>query len=335
MLRRTCLRLVIAFIMTLFIAIISFAVLPAGRSFADSHPQLHLNRQAGPLGVTLTLSGSNFPPGVAGLSYIDSQNVPGTFTAPGDTSVQVLNNGTFVTNNLILPHSGAIGPWTIVLTDSQGMISTIGYTVLAAPGQTTAGAPTLTIDPLSGAGGDAITFSGTNWLPGGTRVNLLLQTNTSTIPLLEPAPQSDGSGNISGTFHLPLNLNITTATIAASDAATGALRAQTPISITMSTATVTPTSSPSPQATPSPTPTDTVTPVDTASTTPTATPIVATNNAGSDNNNTGNPLGKMDAAVWGPVLLGVGGILAIAALMLVLFMIPWSSRGKNPNQELR
>ena len=333
MLRRTCLRLVIAFIMAMFIAIFSFAVLPAGRSFADSKPTLHLNRQMGPLGVTLTLSGSNFPPGVAGLSYIDSQNVPGTFTAPSDTSVQVLNNGTFVTNNLILPQSGAIGPWTIVLTDSQGMISTIGYTVLAAPGQTTAGAPTLTIDPLRGAGGDAITFSGTNWLPGGTRVNLLLQTNTSTIPLLEPAPQSDGDGNISGTFHLPLNLHITSATVAASDAATGALRAQTPITITMSTATATPTSSPSPQATPSPT--DTVTPVDTASTTPTTTPIVATNNASSDNNNTGNPLGKMDAAVWGPVLLGVGGILAIAALMLVLFMIPWGSRGKNPNQELR
>jgi hypothetical protein len=329
MLRRTCLRLVIAFIMAMFIAIFSFAVLPAGRSFADSKSALHLNRQMGPLGVTLTLSGSNFPPGVAGLSYIDSQNVPGTFTAPGDTSVQVLNNGTFVTNNLILPQSGAIGPWTIVLTDSQGMISTIGYTVLAAPGQTTAGAPTLTIDPLRGAGGDAITFSGTNWLPGGTKVNLLLQTNTSTIPLLEPAPRSDGDGNISGTFHLPLNLNITSATVAASDAATGALRAQTPITITMSTATVTPTSSPSPQATPSPT--DTVTPVDT----PTTTPIVATNNAGSDNNNTGNPLGKMDAAVWGPVLLGVGGILAIAALMLVLFMIPLGSRGKNPNQELR
>ena len=329
--RRTCLRLVIAFIMALFIATFSFTILPAGRSFADSKPALHLNRQAGPLGVTLTLNGSNFPPGVAGLSYIDSQNVPGTFTAPGDTSVQVLTNGTFVTNNLVLPQSGAIGPWTIVLTDSQGTISTIGYTVLAAPGQTTAGAPTLTIDPLRGAGGDAITFSGTNWLPDGTRVNLLLQTNTSTIPLLEPAPRSDGGGNISGTFHLPLNLNIASATVAASDAATGALRAQTPISITLSTATATPTGSPSPQATASPTPTDTVT----ASTTPTTTPVVATNNGGPDNNNTGNPLGKMDAAVWGPVLLGVGGILAIAALMLVLFMIPWGSRGKNPNQELR
>src|SRR5260370_4753224 len=162
MLRRTVLSLVSAFIMAMFIAIFSFAVLPAGRSFADSHPQLHLNRQAGPLGVTLTLSGSNFPPGVAGLSYIDSQNVPGTFTAPGDTSVQVLNNGTFVTHNLILPQSGAIGPCTIVLTDSQGMISTIGYTVLAAPGQTTAVAPTFTIKSLSCAGGGAITFHSTH-----------------------------------------------------------------------------------------------------------------------------------------------------------------------------
>src|SRR5260370_16006566 len=105
MLRRTVLSLVSAFIMAMFIAIFSFAVLPAGRSFADSHPQLHLNRQMGPLGVTLTLNGSNFPPGVAGLTYIDSQDVPGTVSPPGHTSVQGFTNGNSVPPHLSLPQS--------------------------------------------------------------------------------------------------------------------------------------------------------------------------------------------------------------------------------------
>jgi len=329
MLRRTYLRLAPAILLSLLVVTISFAIVPAGRSFADQKPELHLNRQAGPLGVTLTLNGANFPPGVAGLSYIDSQNVPGMFTAPGDSSVQVADGGTFVTNNLILPQSGAIGVWKIVITDSLGMISTIRYTVLAAPEQTTAGAPTLTIDPANGIGGDTINFTGTNWLPKGTPVNLLLQTGASAIPLLEPVPVSDNNGNIGGSFHLPLNMNSASATVLASDASTGALRAQT--TITIGNVTATPTSSPSPTVTLSPT----TTPAGVATTPPASTPIVTTNSGGSGNNNTGNPLGAMDAAVWGPVLLGVGAILAIAALMLVLFLIPWGNHERKQRQELR
>ena len=329
MLRRTCLRLALAILLSLFVVTISFAIFPAGHSFADQKPELHLNRQTGPLGVTLTLNGAHFPPGVAGLSYIDSQNVPGMFTAPADSSVQVSDSGAFVTTDLILPQNGAIGPWKIVITDSLGTISTINYTVLAAPGQTTAGEPTLTIDPASGMGGDTINFTGTNWLPKGTPVNLLLQTGASAIPLLEPAPESNGNGSINGSFHLPLNVNGTSAMVLASDASTGALRAQT--TITIGNVTATPTGSPSPTVTPSPT----TTPAGVATTSPTTTPIVTTNGGGPGNNNTSNPLGTMDAAVWGPVLLGVGAILAIAALMLVLFLIPWGSRERKQHQELR
>lgn len=334
MLCRTCLRLVSASIMALCIIIVGFAVFPAGRGFAAQKPELHLNRQSGPLGVTLTLNGTNFPPGIANLSYIDSQNVPGMFSTPGDASVQVTDAGSFVTNNLILPQSGAAGPWKIVITDSLGTISTTLYTVLTAPGQTMAGAPTLTLNPSSGAGGDTIAFSGTNWLPEGTPVNLLLQTDTNAIPLLQPAPVSDNNGNINGTFHLPANLTIASATVMASDAATGALRAQA--AITIGTVTITPTASPSPTVSPSPSPspTSTATSIPTATATAASTPVVSTNNGGgSNNNNTGNPLGKMDAAVWGPVLLAVSAILAIAGLMLVLFMIPWG-RERN-HQELR
>ncbi|GAC1566937.1 MAG: hypothetical protein NVS3B14_11400 [Ktedonobacteraceae bacterium] len=324
-----CLRLLISALCASLITIIGFALTPSGQSLASDKTVLHLNRQDGPLGVTLTLSGTNFPPGSANLSYIDSQNVPGTFVPPSDTSVQVTNRGSFVTNNLIMPQSGAVGPWKIVVTDSQGTISTIRYTVLAAPGQTTAGSPTLTITPASGTSGDAITFVGTNWLPAGTTVNLLLQTGANSILLLAPAATSDTNGDIGGTFHLPANLTATTANVFATDAATGALRAQAPITISntaatpTTTPTVSPTASPSPQMSPSPT----NTPISIATSTLTSTPIATNNTSGS--NNTGSPLGKMDAAVWGPLLLIVGALLAVAALMLVLFMIPRSERRSN------
>src|ERR1700684_4000307 len=80
-------------------------------AYASTKTQLSLNLQEGPLGVTLTLMGKNFPQGQVTFSYIDPQNVPGVFTAPGDSSARVQSDGTFVTTNLILPTSGPIGVW--------------------------------------------------------------------------------------------------------------------------------------------------------------------------------------------------------------------------------
>ena len=327
MLRRTRSRILYACLLTIFITILCLIVLPAAHSYADNTPTLSLNRTQGPLGVTLTLSGTNFPPGTADLSYIDSQHVPGFFVYPGDTSVQVLATGSFVTSNLVMPGSGAVGPWQIVVKDSLGSLTTITYTVLAAPGQSSAGTPTLTLNPSSGMSGDAITFTGTNWLPMNTAVNLLLQAGTSSIPLIEPASQSDVNGNISGTFHLPTNLTASSATVTASDAGTGALRAQAPITITATTLTPTPTTTATPTPSPTPSPTSTTLPSPTTTTPSPAPPTGNTNSGGPDN--PGSPFGKPDAALWGSVLLVVGGILAVAALMLILFMIPWSERDKH------
>ncbi len=326
MLPRTCSRILHACLLNIFIVLFCLVLIPAARSYAADTPTLSLNRAQGPLGVTLTLSANNFPPGIAKFSYIDSQNVPGFFVYPGDTSVQVQATGSFVTSNLVLPGSGAVGPWKIVVQDSLGSLNRITYTVLAAPGQSTAGTPTLTLNPTAGMSGDAITFTGANWLPMSTAVNLQLQAGTSSIPLLEPAPLSDVNGNISGTFHLPTNLTASTATVMASDVTSGALRAQSPITITATTLTPTPTTSATPTTTPAASPTSTTTPSPTTTTaTPSpVTPIGNTNTGGPDN--PGNPLGKPDAALWGPVLLVVGGILAVAALMLILFMIPWAER---------
>lgn len=336
MLRRTHSRMLYACLLTIFITILCLVILPAAHSYADNNPALSLNRTQGPLGVTLTLNGTNFPPGTADLSYIDSQNVPGFFVYPGDTSVQVLATGSFVTSNLVMPGSGAVGPWKIVVKDSLGSLTNITYTVLAAPGQSTAGTPTLTLNPSSGMSADVITFTGTNWLPMNTAVNLLLQAGTSSIPLIEPAPQSDVNGNISGTFHLPTNLTASSATVTASDVATGALRALAPITITATTLTPTPTTGATPTTTPttsptaSPTATTSPSPTTTADATTTPSPVAPfgnTNSGGPDN--PGSSFGKPNAALWGSVLLVVGGILAIAAFMLILFMIPWSERDRH------
>src|SRR5713226_3466506 len=156
-------------------------------AFAASKADLSLNLQQGPLGVTLTLRGKNIHPGLAELSYIDARGVPGTFAYPGDSSVQVQDNGTFVTSNVILPSGGPVGTWKIIVTDSAGVISSVRYLVLAAPGASVVGVPSLSINPGSGMGGDIIAFTGSNWLPAGTTVNLtLLMGTTSPTPAASP-----------------------------------------------------------------------------------------------------------------------------------------------------
>lgn len=308
-----------AFLLFAFLTLFCSQTTPHALALANRKPALTLNRVQGPLGVTLTLSGTNFPPGPAQLSYMDAQNVPGIFAPPGDTSVQIRADGTFSTANVVMPESGPAGRWQIVVTDSQGLVTTIRYNALAPPGAPTAGSPDIAIDPVSGMSGDAITFYGTNWLPRATIVNIFLQIGSSSIPLLQPSPTSDSNGVINGTFHLPLNLNTSQATILAVDASTGALRTQTSILINGAspTPTASPTISPGPTSQP------------TAASSPTSTrPPISTNSGGPGS--TGSSLIKnLNPDIWGPVLLTIGGVLGVAGLMLVLFMLPWGRRDHN------
>jgi hypothetical protein len=336
------------------------ALFPTGQSYAltesNKKPALTLNRSQGPLGLTLTLRGKNFPPGQANLSYIDAHNVPGIFSPPGDTAVAVLSSGAFLTTNLIMPASGPVGAWKIVITDSQGGINTIRYSVLARHGQTSAGPPTLILTLPNGVSSatstpsitatasataeesatptDAVTptatsssvsstgsiaFTGSNWLPKGTAVKLVLFSGATTLPLLEPATVSKADGTISGTFFMPANLRVSTATVIASDVTTGALRAQVPIAIANGTVSFLPGLTPQPA------------PNNTPLTSDAGTPAVSNNGPGTFT----NPLGTLDAAIWGPVLLVAGGMLAIAGLMLILFMIPWSRNGNRKGHHTR
>src|SRR6266567_4110071 len=181
--RRSCLLLSC----TLLLVALSMLLAYPTRAFASPKARLILNRQQGPLGVTLTLSGEKFTPGPAALIYIDSQNTPGTFTPP---SLQ------------------------------------------------TAGIPSLVVDPSNASSGDAIAFSGSNWLPQGTAVTFSLLVGTTSLPLLTNPPQSDRNGLIAGTFHLPANVDQPEVTVSAADASTGALRAQAQILITLASSTL-------------------------------------------------------------------------------------------------
>ncbi len=316
--RRSCLLLSC----TLLLVALSMLLAYPTRAFASPKARLILNRQQGPLGVTLTLSGEKFTPGPAALIYIDSQNTPGTFTPPSDSSVQVQGDGSFSTSNLVMPGSGPVGPWKIIVTDSTGRAWSIPYLVLAAPGLQTAGIPSLVVDPSNASSGDAIAFSGSNWLPQGTAVTFSLLVGTTSLPLLTTPPQSDRNGLIAGTFHLPANVDQPEVTVSAADASTGALRAQAQVLITLASST--PSASPTPAA--SPTPTGTGTPTPTA--VPTTTPTVSSSTPGGVNN-TGGPLSSINGAIWGPILLIVSGLLGISAVLLVLFLIPAEERRRR------
>jgi hypothetical protein len=284
-------------------------------SFAAAKAQLSVNLSAGPLGVILTLKGVNFPHGQVTFSYIDPQNVPGTFTAPSDENAQVQSDGTFVTTNLIMPVSGPIGVWKILVTDSTGIIWSIHYTALAASGEQTAGAPTLAVNPTSGQGGESIAFTGSNWLPGGTHVNLMLLMGTTLLPLFATPVVSDKNGKISGSFHLPTSLDVSQVTVTASDIATGALRAQT----TLAVSNITPTPA---------TPTTPTTPVASATPITIITPTTGSHTilpaVGSDSAR--GPLSPSLKLVLGLSLLIASGLLVIIALLMLLYWLPRSER---------
>lgn len=335
MVRRTFSLLLSALLLCPLLSPIYLLSIPPAPAFAASMPVLMLNLDQGPLGVTLTLRGKNFPPGQANLSYIDANGVPGTFST-GDSVVQVQNDGTFTSTNVVMPASGSAGVWKVVVTDSTGQVSSVPYNVLAAPGQQMAGTPGLTISPTSGTSGDLIAFSGSNWLPSGTAVNLMLLIGSSSIPLLEPLPASNGNGEISGTFHLPSNSSATSAIVSATDANSGDLRAQAQLTLLIAT----PTASPTTQPSVTPTATATRVPMPTPTTMPTATPspvrkatptTIASSSGTNSNSNSGGSGGssKTLATILGAVLLIVGTMLGVLAFILVLFMIPRQQRQPN------
>ncbi len=276
-------------------------------SYAASKPKpaITLNIQHGPLGVLLNIQGKNFRSGQASISYIDAQHTRGSFVGPGNGVVQVAHNGSFSATNELLPASGPKGTWTIVIIDA-GTTVTAPYQALSTV------APSLIVNPDSGKPGDVIAFSGSNWLPQGTKVRLSMMGMTNSSLLTTPIT-SDKNGSIMGAFHLPKSLEpaLLTATIVASDNS-GALQAQIAINVL--------------SLSPTPTPVSTATPL--------AVPIHTTTVAPTTLND--SPLTMFNSATMAFILLFVGSVLGLAAIMLILFMLPWDERrGQNSVSSLK
>lgn len=281
-----------------FIAV-STMLLPLSSVHAASHakPALTLNLQQGPLGVALTLKGKNFHAGQATLSYVDAQNTPGAFVTPSENSVLVQHDGTFTAPDVILPESGPAGTWTIVVTDSAKTVAKVQYRVLATPGEQRAATPSILINPTNGKAGDAVAISGNDWLPQGTHIKVAyLDTNNALVPL-NTSLVSDKNGMVTGAIRIPSQLDSTqaTMTIIVTDT-TEALKAQTSLTVLG----LSPTPAPSPTPTKSP-----------------STEIAPSTN------DPGRFSFTMSTASLELVLLVVGGTLGLAALMLILFLLPW------------
>ncbi|GAC1396968.1 MAG: hypothetical protein NVSMB49_02030 [Ktedonobacteraceae bacterium] len=288
------------YLMFSFIAV-STIVLPLSSVHAASHakPALTLNLQQGPLGVALTLKGKNFHTGQATLSYVDAQNTSGTFVTPSENSVQVQHDGTFTARDLVLPESGQAGIWKIVVTDSAKTIARAQYRVLATPGEQSAATPSILINPTNGKAGDAVAISGNNWLPQGTHIKVAyLDTNYMFVPL-NTSLVSDKNGMVTGAIRIPTQLDSTqtTLTIIVTDT-TEALKAQTSLTVLSLSPTPTPALNPTP------------------------TKSLSTEIAPSTND-PGKFSFTMSTATLELVLLAVGGTLGLAALMLILFLLPW------------
>ena len=298
-------RLAILFGLALCSIILMLISLSYHLSYAHAankpRPTIALNIQRGPLGVLLNIQGKNLHPGLASIGYIDALHTRGSFAPPGSSSVQVARNGTFTAINELLPASGPKGAWTIVVVDSAGTTVTASYQALSSA------APTLTINPTSGRIGDIIAFSGSNWLPQGTKVMLHLM-GTAHSSLLSTPVISDKNGSIMGAFHLPPSLDLTllTAAIIATDS-DDALQAQVTINVLP--------------------PASSLTPVIT--TTPMAVPTHSHSGVTTQTAPDSSPLISFNSQAIAFIFLFVGSILGLAALMLILFMLPWSEQVRS------
>ncbi|GAC1393564.1 MAG: hypothetical protein NVS4B11_00210 [Ktedonobacteraceae bacterium] len=283
------------------IFITSTLLFPFSSTHAASHPKptLTLNIQQGPLGVVLTVKGKNFHAGQAGLSYVDAQNTPGMFVVPSGNSVQVQHDGTFTAIDLVLPDSGPAGAWNIVVTDSAKNVAMARYVVLATPGEHSAAAPSIVINPTNGKAGDVVAISGSNWLPQGMHIKLGFLDTSNALVSLNTSLVSDKNGLVTGAVRVPSQFDQTqtTMTIVATDT-TEALKAQAAL-ILLSL---------------SPTP---------APTSPTPTKSLSVGTSSASPNDPGKLSFTMSTASLELVILVVGGTLGLAALMLILFLLPW------------
>ncbi|WP_238321126.1 hypothetical protein [Thermogemmatispora carboxidivorans] len=274
---------------------------------------------SGPAGTVITVSGSGWTQLSDGtqvsLGYSQQDCLLG-YTPASNSQPGTVEGGSF-SGWLVLPGSLAPGTYKICAIIQATPILAGSYTLLSST------PPKLSISPTQVTAGQTATVTGSNFLPGGTQVTLVLQASGATFSL--GSVTSDGQGNFTRNITIPNGLagpaqikasagNGSPAPISASVSFT--INAA-PIPDSTSVPSATPTTLPSPTPTHTPTPTS-VPPSATADSNTNRMPAIATasTNTGNQAQKTtpaspSSPLGQLL-----PWLLGAtgGGLLLFGLL---------------------
>lgn len=303
------------------LAIWLLAMGSAGPALAASRDggTLSSSPSSGPAGTVITVSGSGWTQLSDGsqvaLGYSQQDCLLG-YTPASNSQPGTVEGGSF-SGWLVLP--GNLAPGTYKICALIGATPTVAgsYTLLSSA------SPTLSISPTQVTAGQTATVTGSNFLPGGTQVTLVLQAGNTTISL--GSVTSDGQGNFTRSITIPNGLS-GSAQIKASAGSSSPATLSASVAFTINPAPI-PVSTSMPQATPattpSPTPTHTATPTPAR---PTATadnntnrmPAIATasTNPGSQSQTTAPASPTSSFSHLLPGLLGttVGGLLLFGLL---------------------
>ncbi len=140
---------------------------------------------AGPVGATITVSGTAFGPGRT-VTFQLTGGPSGTVPLPGPTCV-VQTNGSFAGCTFPLP-SAATGAYSLVASDGSATASA-SFSVVATQ---------ISLNPTSGPVGSQVTVTG-----GGFAANTAVSLLFDGQPVAGESCPTDGSGNISCTFAVP------------------------------------------------------------------------------------------------------------------------------------
>ncbi len=282
---------------------------------------------SGPVGATISVSGSGWaePDGEqVSLGYM----IASTCTIVPNAQSGTFNSGSF-SGWLQLPNGTPLGTYQICATFGSTTASANTYTVL------TESSPQVSISFSTQTGKQLATISGSNYLPGGTTVNLFWETTNGNVLFTIIPAVSDSNGLISRTFIVPTTITSGSYKIVANvGGQQPSLSTSVAFTYKAPTPTPTPTPSPTPLPATDPTPTQHLTPttVPTAVATAISTPTIGvTELVGSQNTNTGqtptsgsntsnnsNPNQFTKFALIGSII-GVPALLA-TILIIVLFI---------------
>jgi len=174
-------------------------------SWTVAAPTVGLSPESGPTGTLLAVTGSGWIPTTNTVNYSLTSTVAVTiggqpFTAP------VSGAGTFKLSALVPPGLTA-GANSVVITElvassNNWAPSPTSFTAVASFNLTLA---TITLSTALGASGQSIKFTGAGFPPYSQINSIIFNLPTGTPITITPVPESqtDGSGNVAGTFVVP------------------------------------------------------------------------------------------------------------------------------------